>query len=319
VQQTPNLFPDLPALTEALETALNGRGPVTVEGREPNLQGSFPHEVVTCRFGDGGEGRLFCKYGIGHTASGFGHRGGVPYEAEVYRRVLPGLPLTAAALRGSYTHPATGEVWLFLEFLGRGIRLDSAPRAEMITASAWIGRFHALQEERAARQPWAFLNRYDADYYRGWPRRTAEHAAAGHLARFPWLPAACERFEGVLEELVAPPLTVIHGEYYPQNILAQDGAVYPVDWESAAVARGEIDLASQTERWPEETVAACTAAYRQARWPGGAPPGFERRLDAARVYLHFRWLGYRKDWMADEGRDWRFEDLHCLYQRLGLL
>ena len=78
-------------------------------------------------------------------------------------------------------------------------------------------------------------------------------------------------FEERASELTSAPQTIIHGEYYPKNILVREGEIFPVDWESAAVAAGEIDLASLTEGWPEEDKRVCQAEYCAARWPNGAP------------------------------------------------
>jgi thiamine kinase-like enzyme len=79
------------------------------------------------------------------------------------------------------------------------------------------------------------------------------------------------RPEGQLQVLLEPPLTIIHGEYYGRNILVQDGVIYPVDWELAAMAAGEIDLASLTDQWPSSITEQCEVAYQQARWPQGTP------------------------------------------------
>ena len=93
--------------------------------------------------------------------------------------------------------------------------------------------------------------------------------------------------------------------------------MYPVDWESAAVGPGEIDLATLTDRCDPEVVSRCELAYRRARWPDREPPDFAQRLDLARLYVHLRWLGddHRK---AGRGR-WRFEEVRALGERLGLL
>src|SRR5207249_336615 len=115
--------------------------------------------------------------------------------------------------------------------------------------------------------------------------------------RFPWLMEACERRDEWCATLLAAPPTVIHGEFYAKTVLLRRKSVFPVDWESAAISAGEIDLAALTEgdRWPAGIVRLCEREYVHARWPEGAPTAFQRRLDAARVYLHFRWLGDRPD------------------------
>ena len=101
----------------------------------------------------------------------------------------------------------------------------------------------------------------------------------------------------------------------------QDGVIYPVDWESAAIAAGEIDLASLTDRWPSSIIEQCELEYQHARWPQGAPVEFERRLTTARLYLHFRWLGELRD--AHTAHVWRFErrfeDIRSLGEKLHLL
>ena len=184
-------------------------------------------------------------------------------------------------------------------------------------SAAWSGRFHAEQEKRCNDPALSFLIDYDATYYARWARRTAENAAATQ-AEYPWLNELCRRWEETLLELLALPRTVIHGEYYPKNILLHEGAVYPVDWESAALARGEIDLAALTDHGDPEIVLRCEAAYRSARWPEGPPPEFARAMDVARLYIHLRWLG------ATAGpklrrRFRRYEEARVLGERLGLI
>jgi thiamine kinase-like enzyme len=117
--------------------------------------------------------------------------------------------------------------------------------------------------------------------------------------------------------LAAP--TVIHGEFYPANILMQGESVCPVDWESAAVAAGEIDLATVTEDWPDEYVEECNRVYCQARWPDGAPAAFERTLLAAQLYLWFRWLGDEQEVTTCAGVEWCLERIRTVAERLGLI
>jgi len=64
-----------------------------------------------------------------------------------------------------------------------------------------------------------------------------------------------------------------------------------VDWQSAAIAAGEVDLASLTHSRPRQMVQKCEREYCESRWPKGAPDDFEERLEAARVYMNLRWLG----------------------------
>jgi hypothetical protein len=312
--------PDVRSLAAALREVLRDPG-VKVLSRRPNVQVStFPSEVVTCRSG-GRELRLFCKYAWPAVRNVYGHRGGVALEAAVYERVLEPLrgALPAARLFGSYVNPETADVWLFVEELGDAPRVNKSPDPRAVERAAeWIGSFHARNLTRVAELK-DLLPRYDEPYYLGWARRTREFA--GDVAReASWLAALSERFHRVLPLLLNAEETVIHGEYYPANVLVRGGRVFPVDWESAAVATGEIDLASLTEKWPAETAQRCEAVYRAARWQGQPPDRFPHGLDAARLYLHFRWLGNRPQWTADAKRHkWRFEHLRELGEKMGVI
>ena len=318
-------LPDLPTLTRGLTAVLRRcgsiGGPLAVVDRQLVDQGTFPKEVVTCRRRGGPELRLFCKYGGGHPEHhSHGHRGGVAYEAAVYCRVLKPARATAPRYYGTYTRKSAGETWLVLGYMDGSLRVTRTHEpGAMGLAAEWIGRFHARHERSLPGAARSLLRAYDADYYRGWARRTAAFAGPLHQ-EFGWLAPLCQRFDELAELLLAPPPTVIHGEYYPaNNILCSGGVIYPIDWESAAVAAGEIDLACLTEGWPPRVVRECERRYREARWPDGAPADFERRLGAARLYLAFRWLGEEPDETVDESNRWRFEDLRTVGERLGLI
>jgi thiamine kinase-like enzyme len=222
--------------------------------------------------------------------------------------------------------PRTSNVSLFLEYLKPNIRASDIvrkraarqPRA-LAQAARWIGQFHAWHAGRTNNPSLAFLTRYDAEYYRGWAQRTLEFSRPLHRL-FPWLPQLCKTdqwFAPLLDEAQ----TVIHGEFYAKTVLVQRQRIFVVDWESAAIAPGEIDLAALTEgkHWPARVVQKCERAYVRARWPEGVPPSFSRSLDAARIYLHFRWLGERPDWTVREKNLSRFDHLHASANRLGLL
>jgi len=189
----------------------------------------------------------------------------------------------------------------------------------MPRAARWIGEFHRRHEDRAADDEMSFLTRYDYAFYEGWARRTARFAAPLQ-SRYPWISSLCEGFPHLIPALLAAPSTIIHGECYPENILVRDGAVYPVDWESAAIATGEIDLASLTERWPKGVAEQCELAYRSARWPQGFPPyEMGRTLAVARLYLHLRWLGDRPERTSARSARWRFAALRSLGEQMGVL
>jgi Phosphotransferase enzyme family len=316
------LLPDVQTLTRDLTSVLRGQwspdAQLIILQREPTNEGTFPTEIVTCQRDDGATVQVLCKYTAGHSHDAHGHRGGVAYEATVYRHVLQPLAVSTPTLYGVHTDRRTGETWLILEYVNASLRLEHAPApAGVIMAARWVGQFHAANEARLSSTPMPFLNTYNPAYYQGWARRTSRFGGPV-LQRFPWLTTLCERYGVANTLLLAPPVTIIHGEYYPKNVLYRDGIIYPVDWESAAIAAGEIDLACLTDGWPAETVRACELAYQQARWPHGSPAAFTQRLAAARLYMHFRWLGDRPEWTTRK-QSWRFEHLRSAGEQLGLI
>ena len=221
-------------------------------------------------------------------------------------------------LWGVHDERAEGRTWLVIEYLDDAERVAWHPPA-MGPAATWIGRFHATMEGRVQAPELGFLSRYDGDYFAGWAARADLLVSTVWKRRFPWWPRLCEGFGACARLLLEAPATVIHGEYYPKNLLCVEDLIRPVDWESAAVGPGEIDLASLVEAWPQELARECVENYRGARWPGGAPARFERVLDAARVYLGLRWLGDEPARTEAESSVKRFEELGRAARRLGVI
>jgi hypothetical protein len=309
-------LPELSALGAALASVFEG--PVRIlERRRHAYASSFPGEVIACEAR--GERRLvLCKYEAGRWFPQFGHRGGPGYEARVYREVVGHLSLPAPTCFGAYTDPETGDTWLFLEFLAEARRLaEELTPAALPVAARWAGRFHATDAAGSSGRCPESLRIYDGDYYAGWARRAAEIAGENHRGR-PWLRPLCERAALLLSTMPELPSCVIHGEFTPNNLLLADEAVLPIDWETAAVGVGAIDLASLTDRWPADVVRECEAAYVEARWPGGAPADHERSLDLARLYWDLRWLGDRPEWLAQPRTQDRYRSLLATAERLGI-
>jgi len=323
VKPVPAKVPDFECLKAGLDLVLGGNGSgssqVTIRDRKPVVSAStYPSEVIECQLGRS-KLKLYCKYTAGLRYDSYGHRGGVPYEAEVYRSVLQNPGFSLPKFYGAYKDPASGDTWLILEYLEDTLRLAKGPQPEsVLRAAQWIGRFHAANERRTPTSAFSFLNRYDTRYFEGWVRRTSLFANGLHRD-LPWLETICERSEDFAVLLLSPGATIIHGEYYPHNVLIKGGQIYPIDWESAAIAAGEIDLATLTEAWPPEIVGPCELEYQHARWPGGAPPEFNRRLAAARLYLSFRWLGDQPEWTVGSHNRFYFEQMHAAAEELGLI
>ena len=282
---------------------------------------TFPSEVVTCRLADGRFVQLFCKYAAGISLDSYGHRGGVAYEANVYRQVLQHCELTTLTYYGAGDDPANGKSVLVLENLQNAVRINkSRDPTAMVKAAEWIGKFHSVFSSEGLCRRHPFLKVYDEDYFLGWVRG-ALTIGEDWRHRYPWVASLSKSVPELVMRLLKHP-TIVHGEYYPNNILYKEGKVFPVDWESAAISAGEIDLASLTDRWPEETVRQCEARYESLRYPDGAPADFQKTLSVAKLYSIVRWIGDRRngdDQVSRRRQERRFEQLHALALQIGLL
>jgi aminoglycoside phosphotransferase (APT) family kinase protein len=313
--------PDDESLKRGVATVLGmdeeQAGGLRILSRAQNLYASTSaSEVVACRAADGRVMRLLCKYGGRHpTEDHHGHGDRAAYEAVVYRAVLQPLGLTVPRCYGSYREASTGRSWLVLEYLENPLRVSRDPSGEaLISAAEWLGRFHAAAEARiTAEMP---LRRHDAAYYRERARRALEFSAEPTSG---WLQRVYERAESFAEPLLRRATTVIHGEFYPQNVLVHDGRVAPVDWETAAVAAGEIDLASLVEGWPARIARRSEQRYLRARWSSQSQRDFEHALAAARVYWPLHWLGDCRGWLPKATRDHYLSDLRAAAERLNLI
>jgi thiamine kinase-like enzyme len=313
-------LPDEAELAASVAHALRcDRASVTILSRVQNVHTStWPSEIVDCRIGREREMRLLVKHGPYDVRNAHGHSVGPRYEAAVYETVLRAAGLSHPFIAARHDRGSRYSC-IVLEYLGQGWwRLDRVedPHA-IVRVAAWVGSFHAGAAPRVDALA-GRLNAYDATYYAGWAGRSLRY-----LPRLPdefqWLQDVCHAFGPIGARLAAGPLTVVHGEFYPQNVLLHGEKIRPLDWEWAGIAAGEVDLAALTDGWSAELTEASERAYAGARWPTGPPPDFAWRLDAARVYMHLRWLADRTDRIGAPQLETRLEDLKAVGQQLGMV
>jgi aminoglycoside/choline kinase family phosphotransferase len=266
----------------------NKNGQVEIISRENFIESStFPVEIIKCKTGDGNILNLFCKYLGGMGPNNFGHRGGVEYEAKIYESILDNTSLSKIQYYGQCLLPDNGGLLLVIEYLGKALRmLYSGDPDASVKAANWVGTFHHMYESKAP----SFVKVYDEEYYSIWSNQF-KRLMHEHTILYPWVTQLANYFEDNIKILTEGPQTIIHGEFYPKNILLKNGIIYVADWESTAVAPGEIDLASLIEGWENEEVEKIKEAYKKTRWPERSTsiPDFEKRLMMAQIYFHFWW------------------------------
>ena len=270
-------------------------------------------EIVTCRMPNGSLRQLFCKFGPLAEVEQPPHCFGVAYETQVYDQLLPVWQNDVPRLHGALLDETTQMVGLALDYLEDATSLNQVPqpKAGLLAAARWIASFHHWSETVAVP---SFLHRYDTEFYRVWMQRAGHFTLRLH-ERYPWLPELCERCQRRLPALL-PPATIIHGEYRANNILDVQSHNVSIDWESAVLAAGEIDLASLTRDWDDDIASLCEQEYCLARWPEGTPDDFALRLAAAHVFLHLRQLGDSEEEDGAEERIAEVEELLPLAERL---
>lgn len=112
--------PDQISLPRILQRLLGGgeRDAVglTVLEREPNpYTSTYWSGVVTCQFIGGSTVQLQCKYNYGRAGESYGHRGAVPYEAQVCQNVLQSAVVPTPKSHGAHSVANCDEVTLYLQ------------------------------------------------------------------------------------------------------------------------------------------------------------------------------------------------------------
>ena len=255
---------------------------------------SHPLEELEVELADGSALRLIRKDLAQPTSSKPAFLHDPTREIETYRLILEPAALGTARFYG-----ADGPALLVEKVDGTELwqvgKLESWQRV-----AAWLARMHAALVDYTHRP---HLLRYDGDFYRLWLARAKE--IGGELGP---IGAA---YEKAIERLLALPQTVVHGEFYPSNVLVAGGRICPVDWEMAGAGPGLLDLAALTGgAWGEGERAAIVSAYGDVD---------EESLDCCRLHLAVRWLGWSAAWSppSEHARDWRREALELAW-RLGV-
>jgi hypothetical protein len=199
-------------------------------------------------------------------------------EIEVYRDFLAPAGLAAPAFYGALVDEPANRYWLFTEHVGAGRPLWQFHKTEWLAVARAVAAVHAAFDRRTAELPTSLL-RYDRNFYQAWLDRAC--------AFRPELEPLRAAYGRVIDRLLALPPTFIHGECYASNVLLAGDRVCLIDWETAAIGPGVIDLAALIAGdWTDAERATVIAAY-------GANP---EDVDYARLHLAVQWLGWSNDW-----------------------
>ncbi len=221
-------------------------------------------------------------------------------ELRVYRDILPEVDLGTLRLYGYRWEPEDGRCWILLEYGGRELLRNTADLQRWITAARWIARFHgrsrALDPGRTG-----FLPRYDLAHYRRCAQRVEEILPGLSTDERPLVARGLERFRSLIPALAEVPVSVIHGQYFGQNILLRGRGgtlrAVPIDWETAALGPAAFDLVSLTSgKWtPEQRLAMKHAYLEEYRdlLPGELSwTRLEKEVRMVTLYQSLEWIAW---------------------------
>jgi aminoglycoside phosphotransferase (APT) family kinase protein len=218
----------------------------------------------------------------------------------MYLRILSRQRFGTPELYAWRWEPRRGLMGLFLEYAGQLKVRHSKDFTPWLAAARWAAGFHSRISRLPPRRT-RFFPRYDRAHYRHCADRIERRLAGLPTPERRLLEQALELYAGLVEQLLALPQSVIHGEYYGKNLVLREGSVDEliavVDWETAAVGPSYFDLVClSTGRWTTEKREALWRAYFDCyRADTGQPldwEDFRRDLGPVQLYQALAWIGW---------------------------
>lgn len=243
-------------------------------------------------------------------------------EAWMYEWVLPYDGVVDAPRLLASGSAEGGGHWLLMEWSGSVDLGQVGAQQPWCEAAAQAARLHTWGESRVDEIAAGSVVRWDdPELHLLWASR-AERARDG-------LGPLWRHYDVVAERLAAMPKTLVHGDLNAANVLVSTGArtrrIRFIDWETAGIGPGLLDLASLTSgRLPERHRNAMVGAYRANLSASAIGALSDREFDEAlswcRLAQAVRWLGWSPGWSAPAAHafDWNAEAL-ILARRLGLM
>lgn len=193
-----------------------------------------------------------------------------------------------------------GLYWIFLEDGGRTLLRSFADVERWTVAARWAARFHAATRDLPEAQT-SFLPRYDHSHYRECAERVRQILPNLEAGERRLVSRGLDCYAKCIDWLGARPRTVIHGQFFGQNIMLRTGHAGPevavIDWETAALGPGSFDLVSLSSgKWTRQQRHALQAAYFEAYQAETRQPmdweSFCRDLAPVVLYQSLKWLAW---------------------------
>jgi Ser/Thr protein kinase RdoA (MazF antagonist) len=246
-------------------------------------------------------------------------------ELAVYRHILAGAGLGTPELIGGWASNDNDTAVMVLE------QVEGTPLAEIgdftvwEAAARWLARMHAVFSARPPRLPASgsrtSLVSYDRELLAAAGRRGLERAAKHALGSAEVCVALGARHEYALRALELATPTLVHGDFYPSNIVVAGDRIAVVDWELAGTGPAALDIAALAAGgWSSEQRHDLIRAYHEQALVlrrTETLTALVRRVELASLHLALRWVGSTPDWDGpdEHRRDW-FADAVAALARL---
>ena len=224
----------------------------------------FPADVLTVNFADHSQLALFVKK-FGPEEADHPDKQRRDREILVYEELLGAPDLPTARLYGVQHNDASGRTEAYLEFVPDW-DLRYQDLNVWYTAAGRLADLHAhFHERRDELARCDFLLTFDATYFTAWAERALEVVSVQSQRLTGRVRAIIDDYERVVSVLAAQPVTLVHNDLGPKNVMAdrsqRRASIAFVDWEMAGVGCGLFDLATLKYGLSTEHDARMLAAY----------------------------------------------------------
>ncbi|MBI1176476.1 phosphotransferase [bacterium] len=256
-------------------------------------------------------------------------------EIEIYRTTLRDLNLGTATCYGAICSDENGRYWLLLERVDGPLLWQVGAARMWAEAARWLARMHGrfdVERQTESNSRLAHLPRYNRTYLSMWRERANEFMGGDNAPGTPLqrrrFGKLMDRYDRVIETLLHLPFSLIHGEFYPSNVVVGRGKhgarICPIDWELAAVGPGALDLAALVSgEWSDDERAVMIKAYFDVACHHGNAISnlseMKETVDFCRLHIAVQLLGWAVDWSPPKlhARNWLADALR-IGGRIGL-
>jgi len=315
---------ELQALLDAYLDGHDGRRAAHLERRPSKFGSSYELDEIDARLDDGSVLPLIWKATARRSLNPEAIDAKPEFlydplrEIEVYRRLLLPDDLGTATCYGVVADRERDRYGLLLARVA-GLNLtfvgDVAVWQE---AARWLARWHdRFADLTATTAPSSHLLIYDRQVLAIWIDRAVQFSSRDEpvprAAETDRLSRLAEQYDRVVDRLVELPKSLIHGEFFPSNVLIDDHQlptrICPIDWELAGIGPRWLDLAALVAgNWTDDERRSMQRAYYAESSHVRQAIDYEQfttGVNLCRLHLAVQMLGWSAAWRP---QPWHMHD-----------